>query len=69
MSSGATSGDRQQQARNNVASRRQSGLEARPEDLRDAALDVRPLHAAGTSERAKTVEEGSTDTEFDADDE
>ena len=36
MSEGATSGDRQQQARNNIASRRQSGLEPRPQDLKDA---------------------------------
>jgi len=36
MSEGATSSDRVQQARDNIASRRQSGLEPRPEDLRIA---------------------------------
>jgi hypothetical protein len=41
MSEGAVSGDRKQQARDNIASRRQSGLEPRPEDLRDAGLDER----------------------------
>ena len=39
MSEGAVSSDRMQQARDNIASRRQSGLEPRPEDLRDAQLD------------------------------
>ena len=38
MSGGAVSSDRVQQARDNIASRRQSGLEPRPEDLR-VALD------------------------------
>ena len=38
MSAGAISCDRVQQARDNIASRRQSGLEPRPEDLRIAEL-------------------------------
>ena len=36
MSEGAISSDRVQQARDNIASRRQSGLEPKPEDLRIA---------------------------------
>ena len=36
MSEGAVSSDRVQQARDNIASRRQSGLEPRAEDLRVA---------------------------------
>ena len=39
MTQGAISGDRVQQARNNIASRRQSGLAPRPEDLADAQLE------------------------------
>ena len=42
MSKGAVSSDRVQQARDNIASRRQSGLEPRPEDLRDAQLEPKP---------------------------
>jgi hypothetical protein len=38
MSEGAISSDREQQARDNIASRRQSGLEPKPEDLRDVEL-------------------------------
>jgi hypothetical protein len=55
MSEGATSGDRQQQARNNVASRRQSGLEPRPEDLKDAGerKEVTPRRSRAEAETAK----------------
>ncbi len=38
MSEGAISSDREQQARDNISSRRQSGLEPKPEDLRDVEL-------------------------------
>ena len=38
MSEGAISSDREQQARDNISSRRQSGLEPKPEDVRDVEL-------------------------------
>ena len=50
MSEGAVSGDRQQQARDNIASRRQSGLEPRPQDLKDAGerKEYKPREEAET---------------------
>ena len=48
MSEGATSGDREQQKRDNNASRRQSGLEPRPQDREDS-----PKHASGPKKRAQ----------------
>lgn len=48
MADGPINPDREQQRRDNIVSRRQSGLEPRPEDLED-------LDEAARAERARTA--------------
>ena len=57
MSEGAVSSDRVQQARDNIASRRQSGLEPRPEDLSDAQLPTKPERKSAGEEPGEQEEE------------